>query len=84
MTVFVKGAAQNLAVNIAAIANKTVTTTPIMTTPIMTTPMVQPSSTGLLTTTAMMSTAMLIADPTNLRHELDERMKKLGSAQGDY
>jgi hypothetical protein len=37
------------------------------------------ASTGLSTTTAV-----LIADPTSLRRELDERMKKLESEGADY
>jgi hypothetical protein len=82
MTVFVnKEAARNLAANRAAIVNATSTyqgffaagTTNHRRT-------VRPST----TTSTAMSSAVSIADPTCLRRELDERMKKLESEGADY
>jgi hypothetical protein len=94
-TVFVNQvAARNLAANRAAIANRTSTTyqgffavgtnhRPInrVTTTVrpLTATATATATTGLSTTTAVS-----IADPTSLRRELDERMKKLESEGTDY
>jgi hypothetical protein len=90
MTVFVnQEAARNLAANRAAILNKTSTyqgffavgTNHRPTNRVTTTvrPSTVTASTGVSTTNAV-----LIADPTSLRRELDERMEKLESEGTDY